>query len=145
MPVNKLECLPSSTLISSTTASGSCQSSCDPYDLSSDDDKYLTPANVAETTAGRSDHTACLLTTTRLYLNSPPEAAKNCRQIDPNLNDYHSDPMEIASTFWLPDIADWLPQQEETHSKYADIINVARDILYIIPHSVGVEASSSLG
>jgi len=40
VPVNKLERLPSSNLIPSTTASGSCQSSIDPYDLSSDDDNY---------------------------------------------------------------------------------------------------------
>jgi hypothetical protein len=78
-------------------------------------------------------------------LNSPPEAPKNWGQINPNLNDYHSDPMEISSTFWIPDITDWWRQQEETHSKYADLSNVARDIFSIIPHGVGVEASFSLG
>jgi len=78
-------------------------------------------------------------------LNSPPEAAKNWGQINPNLNDYHSDPMEISSTFWIPDITDWGRQQEEMHSKYADLSNVVRDIFYIIPHGVGVEASFSLG
>jgi hypothetical protein len=85
------------------------------------------------------------LTAARLYLNSPPEAPKNWGQINPNLNDYHSDPMEISSTFWIPDITDWWRQQEETHSKYADLSNVARDIFSIIPHGVGVEASFSLG
>jgi len=53
--------------------------------------------------------------------------------------------MEISSTFWIPDITDWWRQQEETHSKYADLSNVARDIIFIIPHGVGVEASFSLG
>jgi len=53
--------------------------------------------------------------------------------------------MEISSTFWLPDITDWWRQQEETHSKYADLSDVARDIFSIIPHGVGVEASFSLG
>jgi len=53
--------------------------------------------------------------------------------------------MEISSTFWIPDITDWWWQQEETHSKYADLSNVARDIFSIIPHGVRVEASFSLG
>ena len=43
------------------------------------------------------------------------------------------------------DIANWWRQQEATHTKYADLSNVARDIFSIIPHGVGVEASSSLG
>jgi len=53
--------------------------------------------------------------------------------------------MEISSTFWLPDITDRWSQQEEMHSKYADLSNVARDLFSIIPHGVGVEASYSLG
>jgi len=53
--------------------------------------------------------------------------------------------MEICSTLWLPDITDWWRQQDETHSKYANLSNVARDILSVIPHSVGVETSFSLG
>jgi len=96
-------------------------------------------------TPGRSDRAALLLTAARLYLNSPPEALKNWGQINPNLNNYHSDPMEISSTFWIPDITDWWRQQDEMHSKYADLSNVARDIFSIILHSVGVEASFSLG
>jgi hypothetical protein len=145
VPVNKLQSLPSSNLISSATASRSCQSSFDPYDLSSDDEEYRTPNNVAETTPGRGDRAACLLTAARLYLHSLPEATKNWGQINPNLNGYHSDPMEFSSTFWIPDITDWWRQQEETHSKYADLSNVARDIFSIIPHGVRVEASFSLG
>jgi len=145
VPVNKLQRLPSSNHISSATALRSCQSSFDPYDLSSDDEECLTPNNETETTPGRSDCAACLLTAARLYLNSPPEAPKNWGQINPNLNDYHSDPMEFSSTFWIPDITDWWCQQEETHSKYADLSNVAPNIFSLIPHCVGVEASFSLG
>jgi len=145
VPVNTLETVPSSNLIPSATASGSYQSPFEPYDLSSDDEEYLTPNNVAETTPGRSNRAACVLTAARLYLNSPPEALKNWGQITPNLNDYHSNPMEIGSTFWLPDITDWWLQQEETHWKNADLSNVARDIFSIIPHGFGVEASFSLG
>jgi len=144
VPVNKLETAPTSNLFPSATASGSYQSSFDPYDLSRDNEEYLTPNNVAEKTPGRSDRAARLLTAARLYLNSPPEAPKTWGQINPNLNDYHSDPMEISSTFWIPVITDWWRQQEETHSKYADLSNVARDIISIIPHGVGVEDSFSL-
>jgi len=53
--------------------------------------------------------------------------------------------MEIRSTFWLPDITDWWCQQAETHSKYANCSNVARNIFSIILHRVGLEASLSLG
>jgi len=145
VPVNKLETVPSCNLVPSATASGSYQSSFDPYNLSSDDEEYLMPNNVAETTPGRSDRAARLSTAASLYLNSPPEAPTNWGQINPNLNDCHSDPMEISSTFWMPDITDWWRQQEETHSKYADLSNVARDIFSIIPHCVGVEVSFSPG
>jgi len=145
VPVNKRENVPRSNLIPSGMVVESCQSSFDPYHLSSDDDEYITPNNAAETTPGQSDHAAPLLTAARLYLNLPPEAPKNWGQINPNLNDYHSDPMEISSTFWLPYITDWWRQQEETHSKYADLSNVACDIFPIIPHGVGVEASFSRG
>jgi len=145
VPVDKHERLPSSNLIPSAMASGSCQSSFDPYDLSSDDEEYLMTNNVAETTPGQSDCAAHLSTATLLYSKSPPEAPQNWGQINPTLNDYLSNPMEISSTFWLPDITDWWRQQEETHSKYADLSNVARDIFPIVPHGVGVEASCSLG
>jgi hypothetical protein len=73
------------------------------------------------------------LTATRLNFNSFPEAPTNWGQINPNLNDYHSDPMEISSTFWMPDIPDWSQQPEDTQSKHADLSNVARDIFSIIP------------
>jgi len=146
VPVNKLETVPSSNLVGpSAMASLSYQSSFVSYDLSSDDGEYLTPNSVSETTSARSDCTACLLTAARLYFISPPEAPRNWGIINPNLNDYHSDQMEISSTLWIPDITDWWQQQEETHSKYADLSNVAHDIFSIIPHGVGVEASFSLG
>ena len=103
------------------------------------------PNNVAETTPGRINRAVCILTTARLYLNSPPEAPKNWWQINPNLNDYHSDQIEGGNTFWIPDITDCWRQQEETDSKNANFSNVSRDIFSNIPHGVGVEASFSLG
>jgi len=107
---NKHVSVPSNNLIPTATASGSCHSSFDPYDLSSDDEEYFTPNNEAEMTPGRSARAARLLTAARLYSKSSPEAPKNWGQIDLNLNDYHSDPMEISSTFTLPLITDWWRQ-----------------------------------
>jgi len=48
VPVNKIEGIPSSYPIPSATPSRSSQSSIDPYELSSDDEAYLTPENLAE-------------------------------------------------------------------------------------------------
>jgi hypothetical protein len=121
------------------------QSAYDPYDLSSDDDKYLRSTNVAETTPRLSDRAACLLTAAKVYLNSPPELPQTWGQINPNLNDCHSDRRQISSTFCLPDITYGWWQQEDTHSKYADLSNVTRDKFFIIPYCVKVEASYSLG
>jgi len=143
--VNKPDSVLMSDLVPSAMASRSGQSSLDSYDLSSDDQEYLTPNDGAQTTPGWSDWAAWSLPAARLYLNPLPEAPKNSGQINPNLNDYHSDRMEISSTCLIPDIADWWRHQEETHSKYADLSNVVRDIFSIIPHGVGVEASFSLG
>jgi len=145
VPVKKHESFPSSDLIQSATASRFCQSSLDPYDVSSDDEEHLMPDNGAETTPGRNDHAARQLSSARLYLISPPEAPKNWGQIDPNLNDYHSSPREVSSTLWLPDITDWWRQQEATHSRYADLSNAPHDIFSILPHCLGVEASCSHG
>jgi len=145
MSITKHEKLQSNDFIHSATPSQSGQSSFDPYDLSSGDEEYLKPKDFAETTPGRSNRAARLLAAARLYLNSPPELPKNWGRVNPNLDDYHSDPMEISRTFWIPDIAEWWRQQEETHSKYADLSNVARDIFPIIPHGVEVEANFSLG
>jgi len=57
-PVNELETVPSNNLLPSATASGCYQLSFGPYDLSSNDEEYVTPNNVAETTPGRSDRIA---------------------------------------------------------------------------------------
>jgi len=75
--VNKHESLPNSNFIPSSTATGSCQSSFDPYDLSSNDEENSTANNVAEATPGPSNCAARLLTSTRLHLNSLPGAPKN--------------------------------------------------------------------
>jgi len=53
--------------------------------------------------------------------------------------------MEISTTVWTPDITEYWRQQQETHFKYADLTDVARDIFSIIPHGVWLEASFSLG
>jgi len=145
VPVNTHESWLRSNLILSRTVSGTCQSSFDPYDVWIDDEEYFTPNNVAGTTQGQSNHPARLSTAARLHSNSPPAAPMNWRQINSNLNDYQFNPMEISGTYWLPDITDWWQQMEETHSKYADLSGVARDIIPIIPHGVRVAASISLG
>ena len=145
MPVNYPESVPSSNLVPSAIASGSGQSSFDTYDLSSDDQEYIKPNNVAETTPGRSDCTVRLLTAARLYLNPPPEAIMTWGKSNPNRNDNHSDPMELISTFWIPNTTYWWCQQQESHSKYADLSNVTGDRFSVIPHDVKVEASFSLG
>jgi hypothetical protein len=115
VPGCKLERLPSSNRMSSAMASGSCQSSIDLYDLSSDDEENLRPYNEAETTPGGSNRAPCVLTAARHYFNLPPEAPKNWGQINPNLHDYHSIPVELSSTFWIPDITDCWCQQKEMH------------------------------
>jgi len=145
LQVTKSEYLPKNNLSISVMASWSVQSSHDPFDLSSDDEEYQMPNIVAKMTPWQSDHAARLLTPARLNLNLLPELPQNWGQIHLNLNDYHSDPMEITREFWLLDITDWWWQQNETQLKYADLSNVACDIFSIIPHSVGVEATFSLG
>jgi len=143
VPVSKLDSLPSCTFVTSAKASGSCQTSFDPYDLSSDDVEYLTPNYVAGITPGWSDHAVCYLTATRLNWILQPEVPKTWGQINSNLNDYHSDPMENTCTFSIPDITDWWCQQKDMHSKYANTSNMACDMFSIIPHCVGVEAGFS--
>ena len=143
--VIKPENVPNTNLVSSAMSSRSGQPFYDPYDSSSNDKEYLIPNTVAEMTPGQSNRAARLSTAARLYLNWPFEIPQNWGQSNPNVNDYHSDPMGISSTFWLPDITDWWRQQKERQSKYADLSNVGQDIFSIIPHGVGVEDSSSLG
>jgi hypothetical protein len=96
--VNKHKSVPSSNLVLSAPASGSGQSLFDLYDVSSNDEEYIMPINVAETTPGQSNSITLFITPTRLHLNSQREAPKNQRRINTNLNDYHSDPIEISST-----------------------------------------------
>jgi len=86
-----------SSIIPSAKASGFDQSSFDPNDLSSDYEKYLTPETIAEMTPRLSDCAEPVLTAARLYLDSPPASPQNWGQVNPNLNDYHSDAMEISS------------------------------------------------
>jgi len=52
VPVNKPESLQSNNLIPSAMDSESGQSFIHPYDVSSNDEKYLTPNDVAEMTPG---------------------------------------------------------------------------------------------
>jgi len=117
LPSIEPETIPSNSLSSSATDSRSGQSSSDIYDMSSNDEEYWTPEIVAEMTPGQSDCAPRLVTATRFSINSLPELPVNWGQIDPNHNEYHSNPMEIRSRFWIPDITDWWRQPEETHSK----------------------------
>jgi len=71
LSVTKHETPQSNDFIHSATPSQSGQSSFDPYDLSSGDEEYLTPKNLAETTPWWRDRAARLLTAARLYMNSP--------------------------------------------------------------------------
>jgi len=145
LPISKAEYIPSAKYFSSAMASRSGQSSSEPDHLSSDDNEYVMPRRVAETTPGQRDCAARLLTATRVYLNSLPELPQTWGQAKLNLHDYHSDLMVICSTFWILDITDWGRQHEETHSKYANLSNVAPDKISIITTAVGVEASCSHG
>jgi len=143
VPVNIPDRILNSNIVPSANASGCGQWSFDPCDLSCHDEAYLTPNNMAEMTLGWSNLAKCSLTTNRLYLNSPPETPKNWVQINPNLNDYYSNRMEMRSTFWILGITLCWRQQEEIYSKCAYLSNVAHDIFSMIPRGVRVEASSS--
>ena len=145
LPVIQPGSVLSTNPVSSAMPSVSGQSSYDWYDLSSEDEDYLMPKNVARMTPWRSDRTACLLTTAWLYFNWLPELPQNWGQIDPNDNDYHSDAFNISSPFCIPDITEWWGQQEETHSKSTNVSAVAHNIFSILSHCVGVEARLSLG
>ena len=144
LPVNELNCIPMDNIFCSEIVSRSGQYSYDPYDVSSDDDKYLMPKDVAEMTPRWSDHIVCLLTAARLYVNSLPELPQNWGQTNPNLNEYHSGSMEISSTFSIPDITDWCCQQGEMSWEQANFCDVVCDIFAFTPHGVAVEAIISL-
>jgi len=141
----KPESIASNNLFSSATALGSSQSSIKPYNLSWDDDKYITPDNVAETTPRQSDRAAHFFNTARLYLNSSPEVPKSQGEINPILNDYHSNAMEIHFKCWISDITNRWHQQGNMHSKYTNLSDERLGQISIIPHGFGVGASLSLG
>jgi hypothetical protein len=113
--IDKHESLLSSNFVCSSLASRSFQSFWDAHDLSSDDEEYLRPNNVAEMTPGQEDRAARLLTAARLSLNSLPEAPAIWGQINPNRNNYPFDPMAISSAFLILDMPNWWLQQEEPH------------------------------
>jgi len=144
LPIITPDSLPSNDQFSSAMASSSGLSSCVSYTLCANAEEYLIPKDVAKTMPGQSNHIARSLSATWLYLNSMPGLPQNWAQINPNLDDYHSDHVQIPSTYWLPDITNWWRQQVETHSKYANLSNVAHDEFSITPHVVGMEASYSL-
>jgi len=102
------------------------------------------PKIVPEMTPGPTNCAAHLFAASWVNLNAPPEFTQNRGQYNPNLNDYHSDPMEVGRACWIPDITPWWHQGEETHYKCTDHSNVARDISSILPHGIGVEASFSV-
>ena len=117
LSVTEQEQLRSNDFIPSATASQSRQSFFDPYDLSSDNEEYLTPKNGTKTTPGRSDPAVRLLTAPMLYLISLPESPRDWGQVNRNIDYYHSDRIEIGRTFWLPAITECWHQQEEMHSQ----------------------------
>jgi hypothetical protein len=141
VPVNKPESVPSSNLFPSAMATGSSQSCFYLYDFSGDSEEYTTPDNVTEMTSRCSDPAVSILATARHYLYSWPEVLMNWEHINPNINEYHSDPTKISSTYCIPNITDWCHQQGEMHSTYADLSNVACDIFNVIQHCIRVEAS----
>jgi len=104
LPVIDHESVPSIHRFFPAMASRSGQSSYNAYDMSSNDDEYLLPKSVTEMTSGWSNRAACWLTPARLHSYSQHEFPQNWGQRDPNLNDYHNDPMAISSKFWIPDI-----------------------------------------
>jgi len=71
----------SNTAFPSPMASGSGQSEFDSYDSFSNDEKYITSKDVAETTPRRSDCAARSLIAAWLYLNSPCAWPKNLGQV----------------------------------------------------------------
>jgi len=68
-------------LFPSAMTSGFGQSSFDPYDLSSDDEEYEMPNNMAETAPRCSNRAACLMIAARLHWDSPPESPQILGQL----------------------------------------------------------------
>lgn len=107
VPILKPKSVPSNYRIPSATAPEPRQSSFDHCDMSSDDEEYLTCKPVAKITPRQTDHTVHLPPAGRLYFISPHEQQQNWGQVDPDVNNYHSDPMAISNTCWLLDVTDW--------------------------------------
>jgi len=94
------------------------------------------------------EQTVCvapILTNARRCLYSPPQAPKKWGQKNPNLIGSHSDPVEMSSRWWILELTDWWHQQEETHWRFADLLNVAHNLRSIIPPGDGTDSHSSLG
>jgi len=145
LPIINTESIPCNNHFHSILASSSDQSCYDLYNLSSDNEEYLKPRNVAETTPRWSDHAESLLTAARLYLNSLPELPQSWVEMIPNFTDYHYDSMQTKSIFRIPDFTDWWHQQKEMHLQYADHLNVAYNIFSITTCGIREEASCFLG
>ena len=144
LSIIKPESILSDNLFSSAMASRSGQSCYHRYDSSSDEEEYSMPNRVAGMAPRQSHHAAHLSMAARLHLNPPLEYPQNWEQFNPNLNDYHSGPMENSRTSSIPVITDLLWQPEHMRVKYVDLSNVTDDIFSIIPHGVRVESSTSL-
>jgi len=94
----KHKSISSNNLFASTLAAGSGQSPCGPYDLScNDEEQHCIPENVAERTFRYSERVARLLTAARFLLSPLPESPTNWGQLNLNLTDFHTDPIEITS------------------------------------------------
>jgi len=145
MSITKPENVLRSNLFPSVTASGFGQFSVYPYHLSSNDEEYLTPKSVAEITPWQRDPAARWITPERLYSNSPPAVPTNWGEVNPSLDDFHSERMEISGTFWLPNISDRWPQPEKSQWNHASLSKVAGNIFSIIPCGITAEASVSHG
>jgi len=139
IPVITPETISSSSLFSCTLTSRSGQCAYNPNDMSSNDEKYLMPKNVAEMPPARSHSAARLMTPTKLCFNSPPDLHQSWGQVHQHLNDHHSDPREFSSTFWIPDITIWWLQQGEMYSKYPILRNVACNLFSNTYHAGGQE------
>ena len=98
--------MPNYDLFSSIPVSGPGQSIYDPYNMCTDDE-YFIPANTVEGTHEYSYCAVHLLTATTLYLNSVPKIPENWGYINPNLNDYYTNLMEIHRVFRILDVTDW--------------------------------------
>ena len=87
-----------------------------------------------------------LMEVARKYINSANADPATLGQHPPKTDDLKSDdPQEMTAAFWKPDVAAYWQAQENSLSEFAPLARMARDVFLVIPHSVGVEASFSLG